>query len=179
MANTSDARECRHLVITVHGIRTFGDWQGRLTRLLLPESGVRPQGLNVVNYRYGYFSVIAFLIPLLRWLVVRRFREALIQVVKDHGYPARVDLVAHSFGTHVVAWGLTRIPKEQRPKVHTIILAASVLKVGFRWRRTHGRPQEDVPGDQRVRYPGYCSCVQPTLRPIHRYGWPRWIQWHG
>jgi hypothetical protein len=29
----------KHLVVTVHGIRTFGGWQERLERLLNEESG--------------------------------------------------------------------------------------------------------------------------------------------
>jgi WD40 repeat protein len=134
MANTSDStRRCSHLVITVHGIRTFGDWQTRLRSLLLRGDGTPPD-MDVVAYRYGYFSVIAFMVPFLRWLVVRTFRKALIHYISDHGHPARIDLVAHSFGTHLVAWALIGIPKATRPTVHTIILAGSVLKVGFSWR---------------------------------------------
>jgi hypothetical protein len=120
-------------VITVHGIRTFGDWQGRLQKLLLTEGGPQAPGLRVVAYRYGYFSVLAFLVPFLRWLVTRRFRQALLR--ETAACPgARIDLVAHGFGTHLAAWGLLGIPKAQRPKIHTVILAGSVLKVGFSWR---------------------------------------------
>src|SRR5262245_36290233 len=35
-----EAPRCRHLVITVHGIRTFGDWQTRLQGLLAPRTEV-------------------------------------------------------------------------------------------------------------------------------------------
>src|SRR5208282_743058 len=114
-SETYEPARCQHLVITVHGIRTFGDWQGRLKQLLLPDDGSKRSGMRVVNYRYGYFSVIAFLIPFLRWLVARRFRQAVLRVTEDN--PARVDFVAHSFGTHLVAWGLMGIPKDRRPNV--------------------------------------------------------------
>ena len=131
-SETRGAAHYEHLVITVHGIRTFGDWQGRLKELLQPDGGAQQSGIRVVNYRYGYFSIIAFMIPFLRWLVTWRFRQAVLK--ETEGRPARVDFVAHSFGTHLVAWGLMGIPKHRRPNVHTIILAGSVLKVGFSWR---------------------------------------------
>lgn len=123
----------RHLVITVHGIRTFGQWQARLAKLLrLAESDV-----TVYNYRYGYFSVIAFIIPVLRWLITRRFRHALLEETKATHWD-RIDIVAHSFGTHLVAWGVHGIPPEKRPNIHTIILAGSVLKPAFPWRELVG-----------------------------------------
>ena len=60
-----------HLVITVHGIRTYGDWQDELKKLL---EAAEP-GVTVRMYRYGFFSSLAFLIPPLRWLVGRQFRR--------------------------------------------------------------------------------------------------------
>jgi WD40 repeat protein len=118
----------RHVVITVHGIRTFGGWQERLRNLLL----ARDPGVEVLTYKYGYFSSLAFLIPPLRWLATRHFRGAFLQVA--HQFPgARIDIVAHSFGTHLVGWGLRGIPRANRPSVHTIILAGSVLHPGFPW----------------------------------------------
>ncbi len=123
---TAARRRQRHLVITVHGIRTFGDWQERLEKLLPGGE----HGYEVRHYRYGYFSVLAFLVPFLRWLVTRHFRHELLREIRLHP-GARVDLVAHSFGTHLVAWALLGIPRQERPRIHTIILAGSVLKVGF------------------------------------------------
>ncbi len=123
------AQPVRHVVITVHGIRTFGRWQERLEGLLRAHE----PGTKVHNYKYGFFSILAYLFPFLRWLATDRFRRELSQTVAQ--YPsARIDIVAHSFGTHLVGWGLMRTAKDQRPKIHTIILASSVLKTGFRWR---------------------------------------------
>ena len=69
----------KQLLVSVHGIRTFGNWQERLERMIGDEVDRRNDDqIRVVNYKYGYFSVIAFLIPVLRWLVVRRFRAELL-----------------------------------------------------------------------------------------------------
>jgi WD40 repeat protein len=123
------AAAATHVVITVHGIRTFGQWQERLEALLRASE----PGIRVLNYKYGYFSIIAFLVPFLRWLVTRRFGLSLEYVARR--YPgARIDIVAHSFGTHLVGWGLRRIPRDRRPTIDTILLAGSVLKVNYPWR---------------------------------------------
>ncbi len=117
-----------HLVITVHGIRTFGQWQERLEQCLKEEA----HDTVVYHHKYGYFSIIAFLIPPLRWLVTREFRKQLLRLVAQRDW-RRIDIVAHSFGTHLVGHGLKGIPANVRPKIHTVILAGSVLKMNFDW----------------------------------------------
>src|SRR5262249_13704857 len=117
----------RHLVITVHGIRTYGDWQDDLERLLKEAE----PGVTVSGYRYGFFSSLAFLIPLFRWIVARRFRNFFVQEVRKVPAEARIDLVAHSFGTYLAASALRSLPEGW--KIHTVIFAASVLPPTFPW----------------------------------------------
>lgn len=117
---------CKHIVVTVHGIRTFGGWQTRLRRLI---ERANP-AIEVQAFIYGYFSAIAFLIPPLRWLIVRHFRIAL-ERLRTNNPTARIDLVAHSFGTYLVGWALA---KTQVPlSAHTVLLAGSVLRADFDW----------------------------------------------
>ena len=127
---TTQATNPRHLVVTVHGIRTFGQWQDRLASLLEENE----PGVLVLNYRYGYFSVLAFMLPLLRALFVRQFRNELREILKTYR-GARVDLVGHSFGTHLIGYALRGLHREGLDfRVHTVLLAGSVLKVNFPWR---------------------------------------------
>ena len=120
----------RHLIITVHGIRTFGQWQDRLATVLEQNE----PGVVVFNYRYGYFSVLAFLIPYVRRLVVWRFRSELQETVQKDRWD-RVDLVGHSFGTHLIGFALRDLHRQGLDfRVHTVLLAGSVLKVDFPWR---------------------------------------------
>jgi WD40 repeat protein len=119
-----------HLIITVHGIRTFGQWQGRLEKMTTTELA---QDIDFVTYKFGYFSVLGFLFPFLRWLVVRRFRSELIKLCSSRPR-VRVDLIGHSFGTPMIAWAIAGLPKETKVFVHTIILSGSVLRAGFPWR---------------------------------------------
>lgn len=129
MKSENASQETRHLVITVHGIRTFGQWQERLGRLVGRQAGGT---IEVVHYKYGYFSVLAFLVPMLRWLVRRRFSSYLRRALLDPRWD-RVDIVSHSFGTHIVGWTLWGLTNESFGKLDTIILSGSVLKSTFPW----------------------------------------------
>jgi tetratricopeptide (TPR) repeat protein len=120
----------KHLVISVHGINTFGNWQERLETLLANAPAAADR--VVYNYKYGWFSIFAFLVPFMRWLIVRRFRSFLIEKTRHDSWD-RIDLICHSFGTHIVGWGLYGLPPRAAFKVHTVILSGSVLKSDFPW----------------------------------------------
>ena len=126
----SDSREMHsdgHLVITVPGISTFGDWQHRVEEMLRQ---VEP---DVEVYNYTYHS-ISLKVLMLFWrpLLARRLRSDLLHEVNRRAWK-RVDIVAHSLGTKLAVTSLGRLRPQDRPRVHTIILAASVLRTGFSW----------------------------------------------
>jgi pimeloyl-ACP methyl ester carboxylesterase len=129
----TSSHSARHIVILIHGIRTFGAWQDRLAASLHRAD----PDIEVVVYKYGYFSALAFLLPFLRAVLVRRFRQCLADHA-DRWRDARVDIVAHSFGTYIAAWALRRLPETRRPAVHTVILCGSVLKQLFPWQASNG-----------------------------------------
>jgi len=114
-----------HLVVTVHGIRTYGHWQEALGQLV----GSHDSAAETVHYQFGYFSAIAFLVPFVRDFVVRRFQRSLRRFL-SRPYD-RVDVVYHSFGTYLVANALMRWKATPRPRIHTLIMAASVLKSNY------------------------------------------------
>ena len=116
------------VIVTVHGIRTFGRWQERLGELL------RTSGFDgpILHFKYGYFSSLAFLIPPLRFLIVLRFARYM-KLLRALYPDATISFVAHSFGTHLVGWGLHRVSRKDRYPAEVIVLAGSVLKPAFRW----------------------------------------------
>jgi WD40 repeat protein len=128
----------------VHGIRTFGEWQERLEKLVC--TGKAEGQIEFVNYKYGYFSVVAFILPFFRWLVVRRFRSELIKLCAETPR-ARIDLIGHSFGTHIMAWAIAGLPARSKIQIHTIILSGSVLRVDFPWRDLLGTRVKRVVND--------------------------------
>ena len=133
-----------HLIVTAHGIRTFGNWQERLEALV--KATPNAAGIDFYNYKYGYFSVLAFLIPPLRWLVVRQFRNELRDLASRTSYD-RIDLVGHSFGTHILAWAIWGLNKDDNIFIHTVILSGSVLRSGFLWSRLIGTRVKRVIND--------------------------------
>lgn len=132
------------ILVTVHGIRTFGQWQDRLRKLTLAAN----PGILVENYGYGYFSVIAFVIPFFRWLAVRSFRNNLKALMRAHE-GASFTFVAHSFGTHLVAHALRGMKPDERPDVELILLSGSVLRSAFDWASLMN-PAPGRPGIRRV-----------------------------
>lgn len=136
-------RRRKKLIITVHGIRTFGQWQERLEELV-NDSASDTEDIRFLHYKYGYFSVFAFLIPPLRWLVTRRFRRYANVVCQEEEWDS-ISVVAHSFGTHIVSWGLKYADQDVR--VRNLILAGSVLKSDFDWQSMLGHRVDRLTND--------------------------------
>jgi WD40 repeat protein len=121
----------RHLVLTVHGIRTYGRWQERLEALL--HAKIKNAETNIDfdarRYRYGFFTLFTFLLPFFRNLAVRNFKASLNAILDDGPYD-RIDVVAHSFGTFLLVEALTNLGRSDDWKIHTVILCGSVLPPG-------------------------------------------------
>ncbi|MBI5270045.1 MAG: hypothetical protein HY856_10260 [Burkholderiales bacterium] len=117
-------------VLTVHGIRTFGQWQTRLQSLV----GRRLDSVGFSAYKYGYFSSLAFFVPWLREREVQRLYGHL-EHLWDAEHGQKFAIVAHSFGTYLVARALRRfaVAGEKHP-VFLLILCGSVLPERFDWR---------------------------------------------
>lgn len=120
----------KRVVVTLHGIRTFGEWQDRLKNLLVAADS----STIVATYNYGFFSVVAFILPVLRWLAVRTFRKQLESRIRSNP-GALFSFVGHSFGTHLLVHGLRGIDTDliKTIEVDTIILSGSVLRSRFDW----------------------------------------------
>jgi len=89
------------LLITVHGIRTYGKWQASLQRAMRTTS----REFDFVDVKYGFFDLLSFSIPLLR---LRKAREAALQLINaiNNSSEKKIYIVAHSFGTLVVSEAL-------------------------------------------------------------------------
>ena len=119
----------RRLIITAHGIRTHGAWQVRLQRLLRVRKN---EVFKFVHLNYGFFSFLQDIIPFLRYFKIRWCTERLRPLITQHRWD-RIDIVAHSFGTHLIARSLQRLARDNAFEIHTVILAGSVLRLSFSW----------------------------------------------
>jgi len=115
--------------ITVHGIRTFGQWQERLKRIVQTEA----EYINFHTYKYGYFAVLFFAIPYFQNKEVTKLQESLNQLFKSQPNKKFI-IFAHSFGTFLIAKALAKISAKGTPlNIKTVVLSGSVLKSNFDW----------------------------------------------
>jgi WD40 repeat protein/TPR repeat protein len=125
----------RILIVTVHGIRTFGQWQERLETVT--KAAANDAGAEIVfkHKNYGYFSVLSFLNPFARRAEAERFSLELVSLLENHqdGPFDRVCLVGHSFGTHIIAHALRHLRSEISRKIDTVIFGGSVLSSRYPW----------------------------------------------
>lgn len=115
--------------LTVHGIRTFGTWQNRLKALVC----ARTDSISFSTYRYGYFTLIAFSLPFLRWIQVILLKRYIKDLIGRIG-SGRLVIFAHSFGTYLVANALKSLIRDgYRLPIDTVVLSGSVLNARFDW----------------------------------------------
>jgi CheY-like chemotaxis protein len=121
----------RTAVLSVHGIRTFGQWQTRLRRLI----EARTDAVSFHTYKFGYFSSLLFLIPWIRNIQVERLKNDIEPIIKDSEFD-RVYIFCHSFGTYLVAYSLLKIfDAENVVAKTTLVLCGSILPSNFDWRK--------------------------------------------
>lgn len=114
----------KRLIITVHGIRTYGRWQSRLEELV--NSGSYAPKAEFAHYKYGVFTLASFLIPYSRRLAVRRFKSELADMIEEKQYSS-VDIVAHSFGTYLSVEALHDLADSSGIRIRNLVLCGSVV----------------------------------------------------
>lgn len=119
---TQNAGQLRHdkMLLTIHGIRTHGQWQNSLVEEVKKYS----RSFVRADVKYGFFDLISFSIP---WLRRRKAREAAEQVrsVLIANAEKEIYVVAHSFGTLVLSEALSNIKLDS--SINTIVLCGSPL----------------------------------------------------
>jgi len=109
-------------VLTLHGIRTRGVWQKNIVPAL------NSAGFSTVPLDYGSFWALQLLVPRLRAHKVEWFKQEYTRHVMEKG--AVPSIVAHSFGTYIVARALVRYPEICFER---IIFAGSIVPRDFPW----------------------------------------------
>ncbi len=110
-------------VMSLHGIRTRGVWQKDLVPILA-RAGFIPYALD-----YGSFSIFKFASGRARARKLGWLRDEYERVTAEAGVQ-RPSIVAHSFGTYLVAGLLTKYPEFRFDKV---IFAGSIVDRAFDW----------------------------------------------
>ncbi|MFS1981160.1 response regulator [Vibrio lentus] len=108
--------------ITVHGIRTRGCWQETLKKAVISKL----DSVNFESYKFGYFTVVSFLIPFLRNIQISRFKKSLINLNYANN---KIIIFSHSFGTYIVINAIEQLLMEgHKIDLDKLILSGSVLR---------------------------------------------------
>lgn len=126
------------LLLSIHGIRTRGEWQDEIT------SKLSTAGWKHEPWKYGYFSLRQFLLERSRKAVMESFHEWYLEKCiefepdEDKRKLFRPSIVAHSFGSYVLGESMQ---KYREIKFDKIILCGSILPKDFDWPELLGRNQ--------------------------------------
>lgn len=111
------------VVISLHGIKTRGKWQKELAPVLA-DAGFIPVLLD-----YGNFLALQLLLPWSRRRKIDWFRDEYQRVCVERGV-TRPSIVAHSFGTYLVARAMQIYETVEFDRV---ILCGAIVHRDYRW----------------------------------------------
>ena len=113
----------KHVVISLHGIQTRGDWQKRLS------ADLSSSELVTESLDYGTFWFFQMLIPSIRRKKIDWFLQQYTTITER--YPnAITSIVAHSFGTYMVANAMRIYPQV---KFFRVVLCGAIVEPNYPW----------------------------------------------
>lgn len=126
------------LVISVHGIRTHGEWQKVFAAAMSGSSS------KVEPFDYGRYGLLRFLTPPFNRLMVDKFYDWYHAIVKSCAavnlarYDKRPSAVGHSLGSWILGNAMLKFEDVRFDK---LILAGSILPRDFDWGTLFARDQ--------------------------------------
>ena len=131
------------IVITIHGIRTYGQWQERFKTLACAEYG----NLEFYTYKYGYFTIPLFFMPWAREWEERKFTACLKKLIEENPNKP-IKLFSHSFGAYLSVRAIERLAKSGfHVPLDLLVLSGSVLKSNYDWGPISGLTSAKVVND--------------------------------
>lgn len=132
----------KHVLISLHGIRTRGSWQKELqTSCDLADAGLQHRPFD-----FGLFGALQLVFPpsrdrMVKWFL-RKYQSLIKEEQLDRSLPS---LIAHSFGTYVVAKAMEKYPEI---RFRRVIFCGSIVHRSYDWSATvAGRQVERVLND--------------------------------
>lgn len=107
------------ILISVHGIRTYGQWQENLSKEIKRYS----RSFESFEIKYGFFDILSFSIPPLRNRKINKMSQRIAYILAQNPNK-EIFFVAHSFGTLIVSEALKLVPKES---IEAVFLCGSPL----------------------------------------------------
>lgn len=127
VAPLAAARPARHILMSIHGIETRGAWQKELQASCdQAQAGLQHRPLD-----FDLFRALSLLIPSQRARKVEWFLQTYTRIVKEEQLgDALPSIIAHSFGSYIVAKAMERYPEVRFDR---IILCGSIVRRDYPW----------------------------------------------
>lgn len=137
------AQPRQNIVVLIHGIMTHAVWQERLAEKLKEEVNI-----DAFPIGYDFFDVLKFWCPFFtRQGPINRVEREL-RVLHEQYPNADISVVAHSFGTYVIAQILS---EKVDIKIHRLQLCGSIIPKKYRWDQVKERISGKVLNDAGTR----------------------------
>lgn len=138
-ARSAAAETKKHILVLLHGMNTYAEWQEVLAEPIRNETNIEPAVVG-----YGNFHPVKFFMP-------GRYRQKRIDVVlrdltglRASNPNADISIVAHSFGSYIFS---KIIEKSAEIKFHRVILCGSVVETDYNWAAVSRRMTAPVVND--------------------------------
>jgi hypothetical protein len=143
----ADRNNSGRALVTVHGIKSHGDWNAEVAHV------ASSSGWIVAPYVYGKVGIDVFFRPSKRRRILDGFRLHLEDIRAR--YQCNLSVIAHSFGTYVVASYLQGFDQCPTP-IDTLILTGAILNPRLdveNWRGKVGKVINEIaPADKWGKY---------------------------
>lgn len=137
------AQPKKNIVVLIHGIMTHAVWQERLAEKLKTEANI-----DAFPIGYVFFDVVKFWCPFFtRQEPINRVEREL-RVLHEQYPDANISVVAHSFGTYIMAQILI---EKTDIKIHRLQLCGSIISKKYRWDQVRDRISGKVLNDAGTR----------------------------
>lgn len=113
----------KKVLVSLHGIRTRGEWQKELCPL------VSEKGWKYYPLDYGYFTAPQLAIAATHKSKIKWFRDKMNDIYAENP-DALPSIIVHSFGSLILAKALKRLPDL---KFDRVILTGSIIPVDYPW----------------------------------------------
>jgi hypothetical protein len=163
-AAETDNTTIKEVVLLVHGIRDFAEWEQKVSPILerIPYTRVPPLS-------YGRFDAFRFWFPF--WTREAPVKKLLwrIRSARDRFSTAKLSVIAHSFGTYAIGKILRENPDI---RLHRLILCGAILPSEFRWDQIRHSVETEIINDCGIRdiWPVLAQSTTFGYGPSGRFG---------
>ena len=144
-----DLNEPQGILVTIHGLLSNASWNSDIVPI------ASSQGWIVAPFYYGFETPDILIRENKRKEIIEKFREWILNIKQT--YNGRISIIAHSFGTYIVASYINGFDDIAPVTFNSIILTGSMINKDFDWESCRGNKvsrvrNEIAPNDQWVKW---------------------------